>query len=60
MFVSHDMGQITRLCSRAMWIDRGTVRAIGDPKTVTAQYQEALAREKDDVARFNIWNESAS
>ena len=60
MFVSHDTAQITRLCSRAMWIDRGTVRAIGDPKAVTTQYHEALAREKDDVERFNIWHESAS
>jgi lipopolysaccharide transport system ATP-binding protein len=60
VFVSHDTGHITRLCSRAIWLDRGAVRASGDPQIVTKEYHEALAREKDDVQRFNIWNESTS
>jgi lipopolysaccharide transport system ATP-binding protein len=54
LFVSHDMQEIVRLCTRAMWIDRGTVRASGDPKAVTKQYQDALKVEKDDPERFNI------
>jgi lipopolysaccharide transport system ATP-binding protein len=57
LFVSHDLAQVTRLCSRAMWIDRGSVRAIGDPQAVTRQYQEALKVEKDDTERFSTWNE---
>ena len=60
LFVSHDLGLVARLCSRAMWIDRGTVRAIGDPQAVTRQYHETSLVEKDDTERFNIWNEHVS
>jgi lipopolysaccharide transport system ATP-binding protein len=56
LFVSHDMGQIKTLCDRALWIDRGAVRAAGRPDDVTGQYQKALAEEKDDAERFRIWD----
>ena len=54
IFVSHDMGQVTRICSRAMWIDRGSVRAIGDPQDVTKQYHDVLRSDRDDTERFNL------
>ena len=54
LFVSH--GLPPGLCSRAIWIDRGYIRAAGDPQTVADQYHKALTTEKDDAERFHIGN----
>lgn len=42
IFVSHDSGSITRLCDRAIWLDRGEMRLLGDAKSVTEAYLEHL------------------
>lgn len=42
LFVSHDVAAVRTLCDRALWLDKGTVRAIGDVFPVTAQYTEHL------------------
>jgi lipopolysaccharide transport system ATP-binding protein len=39
LFVSHNMGAVTRLCSRALWIDSGHIVADGAASQVVAQYQ---------------------
>ncbi len=42
IFVSHDMGAITRLCGRAYWLQGGLIMADGDAETVVSRYlQEA-------------------
>ena len=43
VFVSHQMGQIRRLCERVIWVDHGAVRA--DTRTVEAinAYEMAMA-----------------
>ena len=38
VLVSHEVGQIERLCDRALWLKHGTVVAYGDPTVVTGQY----------------------
>jgi lipopolysaccharide transport system ATP-binding protein len=38
VLVSHDVGQIQRLCDRALWLKQGRVMAYGEPATVAAQY----------------------
>lgn len=38
VFVSHDAGQVERLCDRALWLRRGEVVAYGEPEVVTGQY----------------------
>jgi len=38
LFVSHDMGNISNLCSRTIWLDSGSIRALGDTKDVISQY----------------------
>jgi homopolymeric O-antigen transport system ATP-binding protein len=38
LFVSHDMGAVQALCSRAVLLEHGTVKLIGDTKTVGAMY----------------------
>ena len=37
--VSHSMSDITRNCSRVVWMNRGDLMADGDPKDVVEQYQ---------------------
>lgn len=56
LFVSHNMDQVERLCDRVVWIDGGRVREMGRPEVVTANYQAALAGEKDNANRFHIGN----
>lgn len=42
VFVSHDMGAVARLCSRAVWIDHGTVVRDGKPTDVIQDYYAKL------------------
>lgn len=38
LFVSHNMGALNRLCSRALWIDKGELISSGDVDVVISQY----------------------
>ncbi len=38
VFVSHDPIQVRRFCDRVLWIDRGEIQALGDPRDVIQQY----------------------
>jgi ABC-type polysaccharide/polyol phosphate transport system ATPase subunit len=40
VFVTHDMGAVTRFCHRAMLLERGEVVAMGDPSDVADRYLE--------------------
>ena len=40
LFVTHDMGAVKRFCHRAMLIERGEVRMIGEPDEVGNNYLE--------------------
>lgn len=42
LFVSHDVAAVRTLCDRALWLDKGTVRALGEVFPITAQYTEHL------------------
>lgn len=53
LFVSHSMQEVRRLCTRAIWIEDGRIRAQGEPSQVIRSYHRALAMEKDDVHRFS-------
>jgi teichoic acid transport system ATP-binding protein len=39
--VSHSLDVITETCNRAVWLDRGRIRAQGDAESVVAAYAEA-------------------
>jgi ABC-type polysaccharide/polyol phosphate transport system ATPase subunit len=46
VFVTHDMGAVTRFCHRALLLDRGEMVTIGDPRDVADRYLEiAFGRE---------------
>ena len=42
LFCSHSMYQVEALCSRAMWIEAGTLRMLGTAAEVTSAYQTSL------------------
>ncbi len=46
LLVTHSMADVKSLADRALWLDHGRIRALGDPAGVIAQYQAAMA-EKD-------------
>lgn len=39
LFVSHNMGAITRLCKRSFWLDKGKIILDGSSKEVVSRYQ---------------------
>jgi ABC-type polysaccharide/polyol phosphate transport system ATPase subunit len=46
VFVTHDMGAVTRFCHRAMLLERGEMVSVGDPRDVADRYLEiAFGRE---------------
>ena len=42
LFVSHSIEQVKELCSKAIWIDNGEVRAIGDTSSVSQEYISSM------------------
>lgn len=38
VLVTHDLGAVSRICDRAMWLDRGHVAAMGKPRDVINAY----------------------
>jgi len=40
VFVTHDMGAVTRFCHRAMLLERGEMVGIGDPRDIADRYLE--------------------
>jgi lipopolysaccharide transport system ATP-binding protein len=38
LFVSHNMGAVTSLCTRCIWLDHGEIRMDGDPQEVVETY----------------------
>lgn len=38
VLVTHDMSFVRKVCNRAIWLDRGTVRFDGNPNDAVAQY----------------------
>lgn len=40
VFVTHDMSSVERFCDRALLIERGRIRDIGNPEDISRQYSE--------------------
>ncbi|WP_153100739.1 ABC transporter ATP-binding protein [Paraburkholderia hayleyella] len=60
LFVSHDAGAVTSLCSRAVWLDHGSVRMDGAAKDVVEAYlaeQHMLDRKAQGVAVSTVKTE---
>src|SRR3954466_229485 len=42
LFVSHDLDQISRLCKRTVWLERGNVRAVSQTAEVVDMYRKQI------------------
>jgi len=42
VLISHDTETIKRLCTRAVWLERGRILAEGDPVSVAAEYHQGM------------------
>jgi lipopolysaccharide transport system ATP-binding protein len=42
VFVSHNPEQVNKICSRAIWIEDGVIRAQGETKTVANEYKNFM------------------
>lgn len=42
LFCSHSMYQIEAICDKALWLERGRVRMLGNPEVVTRAYAASL------------------
>jgi ABC-type polysaccharide/polyol phosphate transport system ATPase subunit len=51
VFITHDMGAVERYCDRAMLLERGRVVDIGQPESITRQYNEVNFRTARAQAR---------
>lgn len=50
LFVSHDVGMVTGLCDRAIWLDQGEMRMNGDVRSVTNAYLEHIYADQQDIS----------
>src|SRR5262245_10812943 len=45
VLVSHDLQTVQKLCSSAIWLDGGAIRAVGPLSSIIADYTAAMARQ---------------
>ncbi|MFD0961823.1 ABC transporter ATP-binding protein [Paenibacillus chungangensis] len=41
LFVSHSLGQVENICDRALWLEHGEVKSIGNPGELIADYKNS-------------------
>lgn len=49
IFVSHDMKEINQYCDRCLWLDKGSIKAIGNPEKITREYIKWLHEAEKDL-----------
>jgi lipopolysaccharide transport system ATP-binding protein len=54
VFVSHNMGAIRSLCTRAILIERGRLAADGAPESITSAYLEATSSGRHEVETASL------
>ena len=54
VFVSHSAPAVRELCSRALWLEHGAVRALGDAQSVVHEYLELVRREEAQAADDSV------
>ena len=49
LFVSHNIRQIERVCSKTVWLDAGSIKQIGDPVTVCGTYYDNIQKNHESL-----------
>jgi homopolymeric O-antigen transport system ATP-binding protein len=52
LFVSHNMTAISKLCQRAVLLDRGTIHAVGPATEIVARYLKMTAARQQAIVTF--------
>ena len=51
LLVTHSLGLVERFCDEALWLDAGSMKALGDPKRVVGAYITDVERQRGAAAR---------
>jgi len=54
IYVTHDLTTMQKWCDRAAWVDRGVIRAVGEPKEIVAMYLDEVARGEQRQAPASV------
>lgn len=57
IFVSHNLHAVNNLCTNALWLEKGSVRSIGNTKSVVNEYLSTLHK-KSSIKEFSTLNEA--
>lgn len=57
IFVSHNLQAVNNLCTNALWLEKGSVRSIGNTKSVVNEYLSTLHK-KSSIKAFSTLNEA--
>jgi len=49
LFVSHNVGMVTNLCNKAIYLSDGTIRSMGPTQQIMTQYLEDIAGAENDT-----------
>jgi len=52
VIVSHALGQVEKLCDKAVWIEKGLIRKIGPARQVCSEYLDVMEQER--IARAEM------
>ena len=55
LFVSHNLGSVTGLCGRAVWLAQGRVQAVGTADEVVAEYVRSQTEPTRSDYDFRAW-----
>jgi ABC-type polysaccharide/polyol phosphate transport system ATPase subunit len=47
LLVTHSLGMVERFCDEALWLDRGAMKTMGDPKRVVGAYVTDVAESEE-------------
>lgn len=54
VFVSHMADQVEALCSRVVWLDKGSIIAVGNPAEIMKAYQENINQARNAGAKEQV------
>lgn len=46
VIVSHNLRMVAELCTRVLWVENGSPKAIGDPQEVISEYTQAIVKSR--------------
>ena len=58
LFVSHSLETVKRLCDRAIYLEKGSVKAIGAPNEVASKYEFDMDRSQRTLVNGTVLKES--